>query len=192
MQLFIGPPRVLSRARWAIGAGRVCELAQGFAALPVSAEVYRALHDYVGCGALPRRPRAKRSYFEGAWRYEGPLLDAFGAWLSADGALAYVETEYFAGAGDQGACAWRAGARVYGPRRGSEGVINEALAQIGVEGGGPGDAFEALGLAARRSNDAFMSGREPPAVLGARPARGGQVPGPAARPRGPSIRRRGG
>jgi hypothetical protein len=182
---------VLSRARWAIGAGRVFELAQGFAALPVSFVVYDALRDYVGCGALPRRPRAKRAYFEGAWRYEGPLLDAFGAWLSADGALAYVETEYFGGAGDQGACAWRAGARVYGPRRGSEGVINEALAQIGVKSG-PGDEFEAIGLAARRSNDDFVSGRDPPAVLGARPARGGPVPGPAARPVGPSIRRRGG
>lgn len=182
IELFIGSPRALGRGGWALGNGRVFALVQGFSALTCDRE---ALFEFVGRGGLgPRRP-SKRAYFEGDWRCEGPSLDAFGAWLSLRGAVAYVETNYFGGAGDQGACAWREGARIYGPRRADEGVINEALAAIGVVRGS-GDEFKALGLHERRSNE--VTAPEGDSSAQAWPADRAQ-PSLVPRPRGPTIRR---
>ncbi|HEU4412193.1 MAG TPA: hypothetical protein VFS43_43525 [Polyangiaceae bacterium] len=182
VQLFVGPPRALGRGAWALGAGRVVALAQGFAALACDRA---ALYGVVARGALPRARRAKRAYFEGDWHCEGPALDAFGAWLSAGGAVAYLETAYFGGAGDQGACAWRGGVRVYGPRRDAGGAVNDALAAIGVARTA-GDEFASLGLADLRSNDGARPEGAPPAAVDGR--HGGRSTF-SARPRGRSIRR---
>jgi hypothetical protein len=165
IELFVGPPRALARGRWALGVGAVVALEQGLAALPVADEVYDALRAHVGRGALRERPR-KRAHFEGDWRREGPLLDAFGAWLGRERAVAYVETAYFGGAGDHGACAWRGGRRAYGPRRG-EGAVNGALALAGVAAGAGGDEFAAVGLGARRSLGDFVGRPAGPLAGGA-------------------------
>lgn len=162
------------------------ELSQGFSALAGERE---ALYAFVARGELASARPAKRVYFEGDWHCKGPPLDAFGAWLSARGPVAYVETNYFGGAGDQGACAWRGGVRIYGPRRGlgDDGVINEALVAIGVV---PerGDAFDALGLGAWRSNEAVKpAGEHPPGASAASWGRPRLTP----RPGGPTIRRPG-
>ncbi|HEU4537478.1 MAG TPA: hypothetical protein VFS00_25340, partial [Polyangiaceae bacterium] len=61
LQLFVGRPRALARAAYALGVGAVAALEQGFAALPVDSEVYDALRAYVGRGALARSRRAQRA-----------------------------------------------------------------------------------------------------------------------------------
>jgi hypothetical protein len=74
--------------------------------------------------------------------------------LSLEGPIAYVETEYFGGIGDQAAAVYRDGQRIYAegmidlddPRHGGEGNINDALALLGVVAGEGEDEFDALGL----------------------------------------------
>lgn len=66
---------------------------------------------------------------------------------SAEGNLMYFETEYFGGAGSQGAAVFRAGKFAYGPKAAVAGPINEALALLGVPSSSSGvDAFQTVGL----------------------------------------------
>ncbi len=74
--------------------------------------------------------------------------------LSTHGPIAYVETEYFGGVGDQAAAVYSNGALVYSvgivdlddPRHGGIGNINGALELLGVDVGDGVDAFDAVGL----------------------------------------------
>ncbi len=81
----------------------------------------------------------------------------------ADGRpFAYVETNYFGGAGEQHAALWRDGGLCL-PRDASAGSarINEVLRAMGVTiTDGVHDEFEAIGLHVMRSNDAFSQGLE--------------------------------
>lgn len=70
---------------------------------------------------------------------------------SVDGSLMYFETEYFGGAGSQGAAVFQSGAIAYGPKAAEVGPINEALALLGVRTSTSGvDAFQSVGLGRHR------------------------------------------
>jgi hypothetical protein len=77
--------------------------------------------------------------------------------------LAYVQTEYFGGPGEQAAMVWAAGSVVFGPVKTSEeplleGAVNRAVRYLGVERGAVRDEFDALGLGRHRSNETWLSG----------------------------------
>jgi hypothetical protein len=79
---------------------------------------------------------------------------------SIGGEFAYVETEYFGGKGGQGAVLFRHGEVAFGPAWVEQdiGPINEVLLRMGVTLKPERiDAFEAVGLRAYRSNDAFRN-----------------------------------
>ncbi len=85
--------------------------------------------------------------------------------------LAYIETEYFGGVGDQTAIAWEHGRIKSGPLRTSnekdpagrpstpllERALNRILRLLGVARGQAIDEFDALGLGKHRSNEKWLA-----------------------------------
>ena len=87
------------------------------------------------------------------------LTDSFRLFLrslSIGGRLAYVETEYFGGAGGQGALVCRDGVETMPPLWRESGVINLALKEIGVRRGILADRFANIGLDHIRGNDDLL------------------------------------
>jgi hypothetical protein len=80
--------------------------------------------------------------------------------FSRHGDLLYIETDYNGGSGTQGAVAVQQGQVTFGPENRAAGVINEALAKLGVTAGSARDAFEAVGLHNYRRNEYFRPDRE--------------------------------
>lgn len=104
----------------------------------------------------------------GDWLETGPRIStgdmAFAARASQGSAVAYLETEYFGGVGEQSAILWKGGELVLGPltmdrskssRPRSLWPINAALRGLGVDAGGSRglDEFEAFGLMDYRSHE---------------------------------------
>jgi hypothetical protein len=74
--------------------------------------------------------------------------------LSKEQAIAYIETDYFGGIGNQSAVLAQNGRVVFGPARGP-GSINRTLQMMGVVRTEPDlDEFDAVGLGWLRDNDA--------------------------------------
>ena len=159
IELFVGRPGPIFKAREGVVAAKIFPLPQGFAALPVTPDVLGALRKYVGRGAIPRQRIWKPLHFEGAWRFDDQAIHVFGAWLSGSGPVAYIETNYFGGGGDQGAIVWIGRRRAYGPKRDGSNVVSEALARLGVQRDGLQDEFDALGLGTYRSPADFARGQ---------------------------------
>lgn len=73
--------------------------------------------------------------------------------ISVSAPAAYVEAEFFGGAGGQGAVAWARGEQLLAPTH-EAAAINIALRLLGVLRGNSRDEFEAIGLPRhRQTND---------------------------------------
>jgi hypothetical protein len=79
------------------------------------------------------------------WRLSASLR-LFVLELSRSGGVAYMETEYFGGSGEQAAAAWRFETLISPAIRSSKGPINVALKSIGAAVMDSRDEFEALAL----------------------------------------------
>ena len=69
------------------------------------------------------------------------------------GPVAYIETDYFGGVGEQAAAAWDQGKIMCGPDKAAIGPINAALQALGVSAQQHCDLFDAVGLQHHRSMD---------------------------------------
>jgi len=84
--------------------------------------------------------------------------------LSLHSPVAYFETEYFGGSGDQVAMLFRQGHLALGPlqessrRADQPGPINQVLHELGVRKRGAADEFEAVGLDSLRSMEEWEVG----------------------------------
>ena len=76
--------------------------------------------------------------------------------LSTKCSLAYIEAEFFGGAGTQ-AHAFFSEGKAVGRAVISENAINEALRYLGVKRGEAHDEFEAVGLDQHRDTDAWLA-----------------------------------
>ncbi|MGW1539052.1 hypothetical protein ACWCPM_01925 [Streptomyces sp. NPDC002309] len=84
---------------------------------------------------------------------------------SAAGPAAYVEAEYFGGAGEQHAVVWEGGAVVLGPLHLDEGEpfppagspVSRALRRLGVAAGAGEDEFSAVGLGRHRRGEEWIA-----------------------------------
>lgn len=89
------------------------------------------------------------------------LTPEFQAWLksaSVGRTLVYIETDYFGGAGGQGAAVFSDGVCISGPTFSDDGPINEALRVLGVSVDDEElDEFEALGLGRHRSTAQWLA-----------------------------------
>jgi len=79
--------------------------------------------------------------------------------LSHHGPVAYVETDYFGGAGVQAATVWESGSVRMPAQKAGKGPINRALRLMGVRAGLLQDEFDVVGLGANRSNDDWLERR---------------------------------
>lgn len=70
------------------------------------------------------------------------------------GTYAYVEAEFFGGAGHQSAVAFQDGAVAFGPVAARD-AINQALRFLGVSPAGKQDEFDTVGLFRHRSTEAW-------------------------------------
>ena len=98
-------------------------------------------------------------------------LSKWGAAQSVAFPLAYIETDYFGGPGEQAAVAWEHGLVVFGPVKTKdlyenrkfvptpllEGAINRAIRLLGVVRGSVRDEFDAVGLGWHRSDEAWLA-----------------------------------
>ena len=112
-------------------------LNSGFAWIPAPG---REIERVAEVTALPRSPGDER------FLRLGSALAAFMAALSRHGPVAYVETEYFGGVGEQIATVFDRGARIL-----ECGSANEALRAIGVRAAHGRDEWDTLGLSSHRS-----------------------------------------
>jgi hypothetical protein len=84
------------------------------------------------------------------------LLDTLSD-LSEHGRVMYFETEYFGGAGAQGAVVFEKGQAIYGPISAAIGPINEALSLLGVKTTPPAlDQFETATLNRHRHTEDWL------------------------------------
>ncbi|HEU4559602.1 MAG TPA: hypothetical protein VFS20_17250 [Longimicrobium sp.] len=158
LRAIIAPEHVLSRPLAWLADSRVIALPQGMAMIPLS----RALREQYGPS---ERPWLYEKHGE-TWLPQAlvPVLEE----LSRHGTVAYVESEYHGGDGEQCSIVWRDGERI-DAEHGSY-AVNSALGRLGVEREEGRDLFDTLGLGRQRSVEDWL---EPPA-----PPR----PGPAAEP----------
>lgn len=146
IQAIIGSKHVLDFLQQRFGVSRVVELSQGFFLLPMLEEFY---------DALPTAPVTFAWESEFHFRFLDSKVVALLMEASKEDAVVYVETEYFGGAGDQGAVVAREGKIVFGPA-GGDGSINAALGLIGAKKEAASDEFAAIGLGRFRSNNDWI------------------------------------
>lgn len=85
-----------------------------------------------------------------------PAFENYLRQLSVGGLIAYVETEYFGGAGGQGALVFADGLGRMNPEWNESGTINRALELIGVPCPMIGDRFALIGFANIRNNEDIL------------------------------------
>ncbi|MGW2950472.1 hypothetical protein [Streptomyces eurythermus] len=128
-----------------VGRARVVTLRQGLALVPMTDELVDAVAGGGGTEAL------------GFERLSAGFERMLAGW-SVAGPVAYVEAEYFGGAGEERAAVWADGALAVGPldvpvkRWFSRpvGPVSQALRRLGARRGLGGDEFDAVGLGRHR------------------------------------------
>jgi hypothetical protein len=142
VQLIVGRgPALASFLRqWPVAY--VVDLRGGWQAIPLDEPLYEAIE--------AKNPGAVRP--SGLDVSPLGLCEALSAVTAKGGGLAYVETDYFGGAGGQSAMAYVDGSEAMAPQtsRGGAGPINQALRCIGVVRSEKVDEFDTVGLGERR------------------------------------------
>ena len=163
IQAFISREELLREITQHYPTAIVIPLSQGFGMLPVTKPFYDGLPN-------PQHPDEADNRF----LYLGPKLLQIGKAFSVKAPLAYVETEYFGGAGFQGAVVWANGQMIFGPALTGDGedfqtddlpdgAINIALRKLGVLRGNSHDEFDAVGLGNHRDNESWIEEMTPAA-----------------------------
>jgi len=128
---FIGPEDKLTVQTKKLKNAKIIPLVQGFAFMPLGDELYAEVYKH---NPKPMLWLAKR--------------------LGMD-SIAWVETDYFGGAGEQSAITWINGKKHrYRPQQGRP--IDDAMNALGVVCEGDNDEFDTLGLGKYRTNDAWL------------------------------------
>ncbi|KOX02276.1 hypothetical protein ADK65_08935 [Streptomyces sp. NRRL B-1140] len=152
LQAVIAAEETLRVAVRGLAAARTASIGQGLSLMPLT-------------GVL--REAVAYSGEEVAFGFRG-LPSGFSKVLSewsAGAPVAYVEVEYFGGAGEQRAAVWHGGHIVLGPLRVEEGEpfppsgspVSQALRRLGVVTSAGQDEFSAVRLDRHRHTDAWIS-----------------------------------
>jgi hypothetical protein len=147
IQAIIGSKTALEAIQQRLATSRVIALNQGLFLLPVTEELY---------DALPEPAETTAELFAGcSFEFMRPKIAQFLLDIAHSERIAYVETDYFGGEGDQGAFVVEGGEMIFEPESG-HGTINSVLRRLGATRGDSADAFEAVGLDRFRSNDDWL------------------------------------
>ncbi|MEU6683013.1 hypothetical protein [Streptomyces sp. NPDC046832] len=141
--------RVVSRG---LAAARSASVGQGLALVPMTDALFDAVADGSGVGAAGFR------------RLTGGFEQTLARWSEA-GPVAYVESEYFGGVGEQRAVVWEGGAVELGPLHVGEGEpfvsagspVSQALRRLGAVARAGRDEFSAVGLDRHRHTEAWIA-----------------------------------
>jgi hypothetical protein len=139
---------LLTSAAAAVPSARTAPLRHGLALLPVTDVLYEAL----GGDATGAHP--------GFRQLPGGLAGLLAEWSKA-GPVAYVESEYFGGVGEENAAVWRDGRPALGPLHLAEGEsapaegspVARALRALGIRALGSRDEFDVVGLGRHRDHE---------------------------------------
>lgn len=137
IQGFVATPRAAARAALVQGAVAIPLEAAGLAFIPLT----DALADHLSS----LFPAALYDRYAEFWKLSPSAL----LWvceMSTEGRVAYIETDYFGGAGAQAAAAWEAGQLIQRPTKARVGPINDALELLGVQRTETKDEFSVAGL----------------------------------------------
>lgn len=119
-------------------------LAQGMHLVPITHELWEQVHEEA------MTPPKKAHFRVSGWR---DRERAFFLRLSSHGPVAFIETEYFGGSGNQGAIVAKHGKITFGPRVAPSGIINQALRRMEIsKNGNVFDEFDAMELWRFRNN----------------------------------------
>jgi hypothetical protein len=151
LEAVIGPTVVLSVVTRDQASMVVVPLRQGLSLVPMTDKLFDELTD----GTSERPP--------GFWKFPGGFDRVLCSW-SSYGPIAYVEAEYFGGAGQQCSAVWDSGVLAFGPLLEEEGrpvpdaesPISQALARLGVVRDGHHDEFAAAGLSQHRRTEDWL------------------------------------
>jgi hypothetical protein len=153
LQAVIADGEVLRAASKEVAGARAVPLPQGLALMPMTGEVVDALTGGGDGRAL------------GFWRLPTGFDQVLARWSTA-GPIAYVEAEYFGGAGEAQAAVWADGVLVLEAQDeptavlsgGDISAVSQALQRLGVRKGRRDlDEFEAVGLGRHRSTEDWLS-----------------------------------
>lgn len=146
VHLIIGRDPALGRFLAAWPQARAVALEGGWQAVPLDEQLAEAI-----AARWPGPPR------DPAFQAVPRGLEEALAAATSGGALAYMETGYFGGVGEQSAGCWINGRALGMQRSPRPGPINDALRALGVVAPAGFDEFDALGLGRRRSMDDYTS-----------------------------------
>lgn len=141
MQGLVGEQHLLATEK--IAAGMVSVLRQGKALLPFT----ERLRNEQGVPFLPLTDEG------------GELPEKIGqicARISQRGRIAYIEAEFFGGAGIQAAAVWEKGSLIQAPFV-EQHAINQALRSLGVQVASGKDEFDTLQLGAHRNIEDWVA-----------------------------------
>lgn len=135
-----GPALAAFLSQWP--GARAVDLREGWQTIPVDEALYHAIE--------VKHPGATRP--SGLDVSPLGLSEALALATAKGGGLAYVETEYFGGTGEQAATAFIDGREAFAPQNAKgAGPINQALRRIGVMRTDANDEFDTIGLGERRT-----------------------------------------
>ncbi|MES2708552.1 MAG: hypothetical protein V4726_18305 [Verrucomicrobiota bacterium] len=134
LQAIIGAQQVLLRHGTEFQHAAVVMLAQGMAIIPLT----DALYGEIGVGGEVDHFYKLSAHVE-EWAER----------ISHMAPVAYIEADFFGGAGDQSAIAWVDGERIIGPLH-TDNAINEILHFLGARVNSPLDEFDSVGLGRHR------------------------------------------
>ncbi|WP_330334724.1 hypothetical protein OHS33_36535 [Streptomyces sp. NBC_00536] len=151
LQAAIATESVLRELAGSTTEARIVPLGQDLWLFPMT----DALFDAVTVAEAPE--------LDGFWKAPAGFDRLLSA-CSKAGPVAYVEADYFGGAGAQNALTWDAGKIVLGPLRLAEGEpastagtpISQALRRLGAAKGNHVDEFAAVGLGRHRDTDDWL------------------------------------
>ncbi|GGT02195.1 hypothetical protein [Streptomyces chromofuscus] len=152
LQAVIADGEALRAVARDLPAARLASIGQDLSLMPMTDVLFDSVADGSGVGALGFR------------RFPGGFERDLAAW-SAGGPVAYVEAEYFGGAGEQRAAVWDGGTVVLGPLHVEEGQpfppagspISQALRRLGAVAAAGQDEFSAVGLGRHRHGAAWIA-----------------------------------
>ncbi|MFF5406928.1 hypothetical protein ACFY8K_30620 [Streptomyces misionensis] len=152
LRAVIADAEVLRNAARDLSGARLALIGRGLSLMPMTDVLFDSLTDGSGVSALG---------FRGL---PGGFEKTLSAW-SVGGPMAYVEAEYFGGAGEQRAAVWSADSIVLGPLHVGEGQplppagspISQALRRLGVVADLGEDEFSATGLDRHRHSEAWTA-----------------------------------
>lgn len=144
VQAFVGPRIVLDLVQRRYSASLVIALSQDLWLLPMLDDLYDAIPNEGSTDSIGEH-----------FQFLTPKVIALLKDFSQTNAVAYFETEYFGGTGNQGAVLAKNGQIIFGPQNG-DGTINDMLRMMGVQKGQAFDEFEVVGLGRCRSNEEWL------------------------------------